>query len=73
MAGTCQSELKEQRNKAVVLTVGHSEECLGVASSFVGQVLCDVHVGMHLLPDLLQRCLQVAFPELPVQGVDELG
>lgn len=73
MVWTFQSKLKKQTNKAVVLTVGHSEEWLGVASSLVGQVLRDVHVGMHLLPDLLQRRLQVAFPELPVQGVDELG
>lgn len=54
------------------LTIGSGEEALVVAADLVGQVLGDVHVGVHLLPDLLQRCVQVSLPVVLIQVVYQL-
>lgn len=60
-------------NVSTSLTVGSGEEALVDAAGLVGELLGDVHVRVHLVPDLLQRGVQVGLPVALVQAVDQLS
>lgn len=60
-------------NVSTSLTVGGGEEALVDAAGLVGELLGDVHVRVHLVPDLLQRGVQVGLPVALVQAVNQLS
>lgn len=60
-------------NKKSAFTISGGEVTLVAAAGFVGEVLVDVHVSVHLVPYLFQRGVQIGLPVLLIHTVDELS